>query len=139
MIWFHVLYLPERLATDLPLRRYPRLRVVGEIVDIPVSGAWMPSGDGRHYFIVSPAVRRGTGARLGTLLDMRFVIDDQDRVDVPEVLERALAARPQLRMLWAELSPGKRRGLAHRVTQAKSKSTQERRVQEVLDALSDNG
>lgn len=136
VIWYQVLFMPEQLAKQLPLREHPRLRVRGEIVDIPVAGAWMPSGDGRHYFIVSPAVRKGTGARLGDMLDMRFVIDDQDRVDVPAALEQALAANPELQTVWLQLSPGKRRGLAHQVAQAKSIATVQRRIQELLDVLS---
>lgn len=136
VIWYQVLFMPERLAKSLPLREHPRLRVRGEIVDIPVAGAWMPTGDSRHYFIVSPTVRRGTGARLGDMLDMRFVIDDQERVDVPAALEEALAAKPELRAVWLKLSAGKRRGLAHQVAQAKSSATVQRRIQEVLDALS---
>ena len=137
VIWYQVLFMPERLARELPLREHPRLRVRGEIVDIPVAGAWIPSGDGRHYFIVSPTVRKATGARLRDMLDMRFVVDDQDRVDVPAALEAALRANPGLHAVWLELSPGRRRGLAHRVAQAKSSDTVRRRIRYVLDALSD--
>lgn len=109
--------------------------MVGEIVDIPVAGAWMPSGDGRHYFIVSPAVRKGTGARVGDLLDMRFVIDAQDRVDMPHALAQALAARPELNATWLSLTPGQRRGHAHLVSAAKSAATVNKRVAAVLIAL----
>lgn len=135
VIWYHVLFMPAYLAKTLPLGMHPRLRVRGEIVDIPVSGAWMPTGDGGHYFIVSPKVRKGTGARLGDMLDMRFVIDDQDRVDVPAALEDALNARPEIRAIWERTTPGKRRGLAHRVAQAKTSATVLRRIQEVIDLL----
>ncbi len=136
VIWYHVLFLPPDLAGRLPLDVYPRLRVRGEIVDIPVAGAWMPTGDGRHYFIVSPAVRKVAGARLGDLLDMRFLVDDQDRVDVPQALEDALKRRPDMRAVWERITPGKRRGLAHQVAQAKSSATIQRRIQEVMDTLS---
>jgi hypothetical protein len=136
VIWYHVLFMPEQLAEQLPLRAHPRLRVRGEIVDVPVAGAWMPTGDGHHYFIVSPAVRKGTGARLGDMLDMRFVIDDQERVDVPAALEEALNANPELHAIWQGFTPGKRRGLAHQVAQAKSSATVQRRIQEVMDTLS---
>lgn len=135
VIWYHVLFMPAHLARSLPLDVHPRLRVRGEIVDIPVAGAWMPTGDGGHYFIVSPAVRKGTGARLGDMLDMRFVIDDQDRVDVPAALQDALHGRPEMRQVWERITPGKRRGLAHRVAQAKSAATIQRRIQEVMDTL----
>lgn len=72
---------------------------------------------------------------LGDMLDMRFVIDDQDRVDVPAALEDALNARPELRAIWERTTPGKRRGLAHRVAQAKTSGTVLRRIQEVIDIL----
>jgi Bacteriocin-protection, YdeI or OmpD-Associated/Domain of unknown function (DUF1905) len=135
VIWYQVLFMPERLARELPFKEHPRLRVRGEIADIPVTGAWMPAGDGRHYFIVSPAVRKGTGARLGDLLEMRFFVDDQARVDVPAALAEALAAKPRLLSAWQALTPGKRRGLAHRVAQARSSATEQRRVQEVMAVL----
>lgn len=135
VVWYHVLLMPASIARSLPMDTHPRLRVRGEIVDIPVAGAWMPTGDGRHYFIVSPVVRKGTGARVGDLLDMRFAVDDQDRVDVPPVLAQALARRPELRAVWLALTPGKRRGHAHQVAQAKSSATVQRRVVSVLDAL----
>jgi len=121
VIWYQVLFLPGLLAKTLPLAAYPRLR----------------TGDGRHYFIVSQAVRKGTNARLGDVLDMRFVVDDQDRVDVPPALAHALSARPELQVVWEGLTPGKRRGLAHLVAQAKSNATVQRRIQDVMDALVD--
>lgn len=136
VIWYWVLFMPMQLAAELPLSKYPRLRVRGEIVDIPVSGAWMPTGDGRHYFIVSPAVRKGTRAGLGDMLDMRFIVDDQDRVDVPPALEDVLTTEPELLAVWQGLTPGKRRGLAHLVAQAKSSATVQRRVKDVMAVLS---
>ncbi len=136
VIWYQVLFLPEHLAKRLPFAQYPRLRVTGEIADIPVSGAWMPTGDGRHYFIVSAAVRKDSGARLGDILPMRFAVDDQDRVDVPAALEDALNRRPDMRAIWEEITPGKRRGFAHQVAQAKTSATIRRRIDEVMDALS---
>jgi Bacteriocin-protection, YdeI or OmpD-Associated/Domain of unknown function (DUF1905) len=136
VIWYWVLFMPRALADTLPMKTHPRLRVRGEIVDIPVAGAWMPTGDGRHYFIVSPAVRKGTGAHLGDMLDMRFVIDDQDRVDMPPALADALAAQPAMHAAWMKLTPGQRRGHAHLVAQAKTEATRQRRVLALLGTLS---
>jgi Bacteriocin-protection, YdeI or OmpD-Associated/Domain of unknown function (DUF1905) len=139
VIWYQVLFMPRALAETLPMNAHPRLRVRGEIINIPVAGAWMPTGDGRHYFIVSPAVRKGTGARLGDMLDMRFVIDEQDRVDMPPALSEALAAQPAMHSAWMKLTPGQRRGHAHQVAQAKTEATRQRRIQTVLDTLSARG
>ena len=135
VIWYQVLFMPEHLVKVLPFREHPRLRVRGEIVDIPVAGAWMPTGNGHYYFIVSPEVRKGTGARLGDMLDMRFFIDDQHRVDVPPTLKAVLDERPALRAVWESLTPGKRRGFAHQVAQAKSSDAVQRRIHRVLEAL----
>lgn len=44
VIWYFVLFLPEAVALTLPLKQYRRLRVVGEIRDVPVEGAWTPTG-----------------------------------------------------------------------------------------------
>jgi hypothetical protein len=136
VVWYQVLFMPGALAESLPMKAHPRLRVRGEIVDIPVAGAWMPTGDGRHYFIVSPAVRKGTGAKLGDRLDMRFVIDEQDRVDVPPALSEALALQPGRLAAWMKLTPGQRRGHAHQVFQAKTAATLQRRILSVLATLS---
>lgn len=135
VIWYTVLFLPPDLEKNLPFDRHPRLRVEGEIGEMPVAGAWMPAGDGRRYFIVSPTVRKATGARLGTTLEMRFRIADQDAVEVPEALARALAAHPLARAVWDSLTPGRRRGLAHRVSAARTDPTQARRAAEVIESL----
>jgi len=134
-LWYAVLFLPPGLEAELPFDRHPRLRVEGEIGEVPVAGAWMPAGDGRRYFIVSPAVRKATGAGLGSLLEMRFRIADQAAVEMPEALARALAADAAAQAAWAALTPGRRRGLAHPVLAARTEETRARRVAEVLAAL----
>lgn len=135
VVWYTVLLLPAALETELPFGRHPRLRVEGEIGDVPVAGAWMPVGDGRRYFIVSPAVRKATAARLGTVLEMRFRIADQEAVEMPDALARALAADPLARAAWNMLTAGRRRGLAHRVSAARTDPTRARRAAEVIGAL----
>lgn len=137
VLWYAVLFLPPELAAALPFARHPRLRVEGEVMDVPVAGAWMPTGDGRRYFIVSPAVRKAAQAGPGTLLEMRFRIADQDAVEVPDALRQALSADPAAQAAWDALLPGRRRGLAHSVAAAKTDPTRARRVAEVLAALRD--
>jgi hypothetical protein len=135
VVWYRVLFLPERLAAELPFDKHPRLRVEGEIAEVPVSGAFIPSGDGRRYFIVSPAVLKTAEVAVGDTVEMRFRVDDQDRVDLPDALARALAAHPGARARFEALSPGARRGLTHRVGSAKTDATRLKRVEEVLAEL----
>ncbi|MEL6962054.1 MAG: DUF1905 domain-containing protein, partial [Pseudomonadota bacterium] len=82
VIFYKVLFMPPCFEEELPFAEYPRLRVEGEIAEVSVRGAWIPTGDGRRYFIVSPEVRKQTGLDVGDLVEMRFRIDDQDHVDV---------------------------------------------------------
>jgi len=135
ILWYTVLFLPAQLAAELPFDRFPRLRIVGEIADVPVAGAWMPTGDGRHYFMVSPAVRKDADLAIGDSVTMRFKIDDQSRVDIPEILAEALEQNAEARARWDQQTPGRQRGLTHRIHTARTDATKQRRLLEVLDEL----
>jgi hypothetical protein len=131
-VWYKVLFLPERFEAVPPFDRLATVRVDGEMADVPVAGAWMPTGDGRRWFIVSPHVLRTAEIKLGSVVEMRFRIDDQNRVDVPDALAAALANDADARAAWDALTPGKRRGLAHGVKAAKSPETIRKRVDALL-------
>ena len=135
VITYKVLFLPYTMERDLPFDRYPRLRVEGEIADVPVRGAWMPVGDGRRYFIVSPSVTEQSGCDVGDDVEMRFRIDDQDHVDVPPALKEAIRADEEAWEVWDELTAGKKRMYTFHVASAKTAPTEAKRVAEALDAL----
>lgn len=97
VIWYTVLFLPKELEGTLPFDQYPRLRVIGEIGEVEVYGAFLPTGDGRRYFMVSPSVRTNAGVDVGTKVRMRLSIDDQDRVDIPDLLQDELNRDEDLR------------------------------------------
>jgi hypothetical protein len=134
-IWYTVVFLPAEIAMRLPFERHPQLRVEGEIADVPIKGAFIPAGDGRWYIIVSPATLKSADLRLGQIVEMRFRVSDQDSVDVPDVLDRALSRDGQARDAWVRLTTGRRRGLAYYVATAKTDPTQHRRVAAVLAAI----
>lgn len=135
VITYKVLFLPTHFEDDLPFDTYPRLRVEGEIADVPVRGAWIPSGDGRRYFIVSPEIKANSGMDVGDIVEMRFRIDDQDRVDVPRALELALASNAMAQDNWDKLTPGKKRMFSHHVGSAKTEPTEQRRIDEAIAAI----
>lgn len=126
-------YLPDDLAREL-LRGRPRLRVRGELNDLPFSGAWQPS-HGRYYLLLSRTTSRAGGFAFGDRIDVRFRIDDPDAVTIPPELERALAANPRATKAWQALTPGRRRGLAHLVASARTPATATSRVGIVMDGL----
>ncbi len=139
VIGYTVIMVPDDIRARLPLAKHPRLRVEGEIADMPVENAFMPTGDGRHYVIVAPAVLKGSGAKLGDPVEMRFRIADQDHVDVPVELNDAVRASDAATRLWEALTPGKKRMLAQHVRAAKTAPTRTKRVQEAMAALLNHG
>jgi hypothetical protein len=134
-VWYNVLFLPAATAAQLPLATHPRLRVEGEIADVPVANAFIPAGDGRHYVIVSPEVIAAAALRPGQRVEMRFRIADQDAVAVPADLARALARDSAAHAAWGALTVGRRRALSHFVDGAKQAATRGRRIAAVLAAV----
>ncbi|MEM6649478.1 MAG: YdeI/OmpD-associated family protein [Pseudomonadota bacterium] len=134
-IWYTVLFLPEHFHEELPFDQYPRLRVEGEIADIPINNAFMPTGDKRYYVIIAPHILKDAELELGDIVEMRFCIADQNHVDVPPALTKTLKARKDLIKKWEALTPGKQRMLAQHVMSAKTAPTQQKRLIEALEAL----
>jgi len=135
VIWNRVLFLPPELEALLPFDAHPRLRVQGEMAGVPVAGAFMPTGDGRRYVIVPPVVRKRAGVDIGDTIEMRFAVDDQDRVVIPEPLARELARDEDLRAAWERLSPGRRRGLVHPIHAARTAPTRDKRLREAIEVM----
>jgi uncharacterized protein YdeI (YjbR/CyaY-like superfamily) len=75
------------------------------------------------------------GLGIGDVAEVRFAVDDQDAVDTPSALLRALAQDEAARAAWDALTPGKQRALSHRILGAKTAPTQSRRLAEVLGHL----
>jgi hypothetical protein len=132
---YKVLFASAELERALPFDAGARLRIVGEIEDVPVRLAWQPSGERGHYVLVGPAVVKALGLRIGDEVTLRFDLDDQDGVVVPDELLALLETTTKRRKLWAALTPGRQRGLAHLVASAKTSTTRERRASLVVEKL----
>jgi len=131
IVHYTVVYLPPAMVSQLPFDAHPRLRVTGEIADVPVEGAWQPAGDGRRYLMVPKVVFEDAGVAVGDRVEVRFKVGDQDAVDVPDALGRLLEGDEELAAKWVALTPGARRAFAHRVRSAKTEPTIVKRVGEV--------
>ncbi|MEM9184961.1 MAG: YdeI/OmpD-associated family protein [Planctomycetota bacterium] len=132
---YSVVYVPPAIAERLPIAEHPRLRVTGEVNGKRFDGALNPAGKGRHYLILSKRFLKPCRAEVGDKVWVQFDIADQDAVDTPEELLRALEANAAAAKAWQSLTPGKQRGLVYRVSSAKRAETRERRVEEVIEAL----
>ena len=131
---YTVVFLPPELAAQLPLDENPRLRVRGEMDEYPFYGAWQPTG-GQWYLMINKSVLKQGGYALGDWINVRFNIDDQDAVDLPEALVEALKKDRKLKNVWDQLTPGKKRGLAYQVSTAKTAATIEKRIQKLKETL----
>jgi hypothetical protein len=131
---YTVVWLPPELAEQLPFDENPRLRVRGEMDDYPFHGAWQPTG-GKWYIMINKPVLKHGGYALGDWINVRFNIDDQDAVDVPEALATALKADRKFRLAWEKLTPGKKRGLSYMVSTAKTTPTIEKRIEKVKEMV----
>lgn len=131
---YTVVFLPDELAAELPLKEYPRLRIAGEVQDHPIDASLTPVR-GRWYILLSKKLLRAIGASIDDEVEVRFEIADQDAVEVPPALTAALKRNKRMRALWEKQTPGKQRGLAYRVASAKTAATQEKRIAEVFGIL----
>ena len=135
VLHYNVVFLPQELVHILPFNEFPKLRVIGEIGDYPVRGAWNPVADGRKYFILSQTFLENAELKLGDITDVRFTIDDQDYVMVPIELEQALATNTDLDLKWKSLTSGKKRFYCYQISSAKHQSTRDKRLLNVVSQL----
>ncbi len=131
---YTVIFVPETLRADLPLADYPKLRITGEVDDLPIEAAFTPVR-GEHYILLSKKSLAAIGKALGDTVEVRFRIADQEAVDVPETLASGLAANPSMQKLWDAATAGKKRALAYMVASAKRVETQEKRTEKVFSIL----
>ena len=135
ILHYNVIILPDHLIQSLPFGMFPKLRVIGEIADHPVRGAWNPVADGRKYFILSQKFLDSAGLNVGDMTEMRFNIDNQDHVDVPIELETLLASNAEASQIWSNLTPGKKRFYYYQISSAKQQATRQKRLQTVLKTI----
>ncbi|MEM7694941.1 MAG: YdeI/OmpD-associated family protein [Pseudomonadota bacterium] len=133
-------YLVVRVpAASLPADAPAKVRISGELNDHPVDGALVSDGEGGRYLHVANRLAKTIGVGLGDPVALRFNIVADDVVVLPDALEAALWAHDGAREKFDALTPGKRRGLAHRVASAKQAATQARRAEAIVAELMAGG
>ena len=135
-ISYAVAYLTKELQKQLPLDKHPRLRIDGEVGGHRFNGALHPCR-GKWHVLLPKKMMKKCGLKMGGDVLVLFRIADQNAVDVPNELKRALAANSNAKQAWDELTVGKKRGYAYRVASAKRMETREKRVDEVMDWVVD--
>jgi len=131
---YHFIYLPDAVAAELPLAERPRLRISGRLGNAAFDGAWMP-GQGTWALMVSRRLLERSGYRAGERAMLWFRVESEQTVRLPEALAEALAANQAAAAAWAKLTPGRRRGWAYHVAQAKRAETAQRRIAGIFAEL----
>ncbi|MEM6617278.1 MAG: YdeI/OmpD-associated family protein [Pseudomonadota bacterium] len=131
---YTVVFLDPDIAPQLPFDQHSRLRMSGEINDIPFEAAWQPVR-GRYYAMLSKPVLKAGDLALGDWVEVRFRLEDQEAVDVPADLRHALSADIEARDAFDALTAGKRRGLSIWIDSAKRAPTRAKRISATLDIL----
>ena len=133
-LFYNVLFVPDALIASLPLKQYPRLRIDGELHDMPFEGALQPAR-GRWYVLLSQKFMKAHKLALGDEVEVRFNVGDQDYVDVPLALQKALDEHDVAYELWQAMTPGKKRGFAAQVASAKREETRRKRAQKMIEYI----
>lgn len=96
------------------------------------------SRGGKYMFGVSAEVRDAAHVAGGDEVDIEIDLDTAPRsVDIPPELAKALAAEPQAKAAFDNLSNSKKKLHTYPIEQAKTDETRDRNVQKALAALRD--
>lgn len=133
-LFYTALFIPDALHRDLPLKKYPRLRIDGEMHNMPIEAALQPA-KGRSYLLISQVFMKEQQLSLGDEVEVRFNIGDQNYVNVPDELQQALDANEAAMAKWVSLTAGKKRGYATQVASAKRHSTRIARAQKMIEFM----
>ncbi len=127
---FNVIFIPDDIIANLPIKKYPKLRLDLVIEEVPLNLALHPH-DGRKYIIISNKLIRQEKLEFSERVDVQFSIADQDYVYIPDSLKEELDMNKHFKKKWDALTKGKQRTHAHRVASAKQHVTQLKRIKEI--------
>ena len=132
---FTILRLPPEAARTL--QAAGAQRVEGEIAGHPVNLALAraPEIDGVVLWAGQSLPDR-LGANPGARLQVRLRPAPPDAVDTPEDVGTALRRAGQIGT-WQRLTPGRKRGLIHQITTAKTEPTRAKRIAAIIEGLTE--
>jgi hypothetical protein len=133
---YAVVYVPEDVLELLGVAT--RARVIGTVSGMAFRGAILPAGGGQQYLLLSEKFLKSAGLAVGDVASVRLRLDDPDAVELVPEFERALSLNPTAQKAWDRLTPGARRGHAHRIATAKQPTTRRARIETCLDMLCEN-
>ena len=128
------LLLPKEASAKLPSRGM--VSVEGTLNGVAFRATLEPDGQKGHWFKVPRKLQEGARACAGDVVTLEITPAGQEpEPKVPADLRRALAAAPQARALWSDITPAARRDWIQWITSAKQTETRARRIANACSML----
>jgi hypothetical protein len=128
------LVLPKQASARLSSRG--SVSVTGTINGHPFKAVLEPDGQRSHWLKVSRKMREGAGADVGESVALEILpAAVQLEAKIPADLRKALAAAPEAKAVWTDITPIARRDWIQWITSAKQAATRARRIANACDML----
>ena len=128
------LVLPKDASAKLPSRGMTAIE--GTINGFAFQATLEPDGQKSHWLKVHRKLSEAAGAEAGDIVTLAITpAAKETEPEVPADLQKALAAAPKARALWADITPNARRDWIHWITSAKQEETRARRIKNACSML----
>lgn len=128
------LVLPASASARLPTRS--QVSVEGTLGGQPFQATLEPDGEGSHWLKVEPALRDAAGAEIGDTVALEIApMAREPEPVVPDDLRAALAAHPDAKATWDDITPVARRDWIQWMTSGKKAQTRPSRIATACDML----
>lgn len=128
--------IPMDIVEALPIAQ--RHRAEGFVGGVPFALAIQRLKTGERYFLMGSTLRKKAKLVVHDHVEVKFVVVENDKLDLPEEMLECLAQDDEARKMWDTLTVGKKRSLAHYVTTVKSVDSKIKRALELLHKLKTN-
>lgn len=113
------------------------VNVTGRLNGQPFRNSFLPAGGGRHYLVVSKALRKAARVEPDDTVVLTVEVEAAPRpAQAPADLQAALGAVPAALSAWQALSPSARREHIGHINAAKLPATRARRIAQTVTRLS---
>lgn len=128
------LLVPKTASAKLPSRG--QVGVEGSLEGASFSAVLEPDGQGSHWLKVDRKLRETAGVEAGDTVALELAPSGtMPEPTVPAELRKALAATPEAKAVWADITPAARHDWIAWITSAKREETRTRRIASACDML----
>lgn len=128
------LVLPTAASQKLPSRS--QVTVDGTLAGQPFQATLEPDGEGGHWLKIDKALCTAAGVTEGDKVELSLKpVDKEPEPTVPADFKKALAANPEAKATWDDITPVGRRDWIAWITSGKKAETRVKRIDVACDKL----